>query len=264
MGMPAHIGGMRSRYGSSSRHRGTPIGDSRTEQGEAARLRNDIAGCLAASATISRQPSPADSWSPSPASFVTNDLMRLPLGILTGVGFIDAGVYCGDALVRDDHWTVPRRRPNRASVAATAIALVALWLFDRVRSRPRRECHATLCLELEGASPSESQIRRMLETAGLAIARTQIALSAARKHRELLFDLLAYRSRMRLRIRPLSKRLRRKRGWQGWNGNGYSDRCRHRRMSVGAWADLSMIEPIRVRLGVLRVSCSARRRSRGV
>jgi hypothetical protein len=68
-----------------------------------------------------------------------------------------------------------------------------LWLLNWIESRLRRECRATLCIELDGVSPSESEIRCTLEIAGLGIARTQITLSAAGKHREVMFDLLEYR-----------------------------------------------------------------------
>jgi putative Mg2+ transporter-C (MgtC) family protein len=184
---------------------GLLIGYNRTEQGKAAGLRTTLLVCLAASFAMIQVNLLLPTAGRAPDSFVTNDLMRLPLGILTGVGFIGAGV-----IVRRDNIVVGVTTAATLwyvtviglclgggqiglGVAATAIALVALWLLNWIESRLRRECRATLCIELEGASPSESQIRRMLETAGLDIARTQITLSAAGKHRELRFDLLEYR-----------------------------------------------------------------------
>jgi putative Mg2+ transporter-C (MgtC) family protein len=184
---------------------GLLIGYNRTEQGKAAGLRTTLLVCLAASFAMIQVNLLLPTAGRAPDSFVINDLMRLPLGILTGVGFIGAGV-----IVRRDNIIVGVTTAATLwyvtviglclgggqiglGVAATAIALVALWLLNWIESRLRRECRATLCIELEGVSPSESQIRRMLETAGLDIARTQITLSAAGKHRELLFDLLENR-----------------------------------------------------------------------
>jgi putative Mg2+ transporter-C (MgtC) family protein len=119
----------------------------------------------------------------SPDSLVTTDLMRLPLGILTSVGFISAG-----AIMRRDNIVVGVTTAAtlwyvtviglclgggqiEVGVAATVIGVLALWLLNLIESRLRRECRASMCIELEGASLSESQIRRMLETAGLGIAK---------------------------------------------------------------------------------------------
>jgi putative Mg2+ transporter-C (MgtC) family protein len=206
MGMPVHIGW----------HEitlrliltviaGLLIGYNRTEHGKAAGLRTTLLVCLAASFAMIQVNLLLPTAGRSPDSFVTNDLMRLPLGILTGVGFIGAG-----AIMRRDDIVVGVTTAAtlwyvtviglclgggqiELGVAATAIGLLALWLLDWIESRLRRESRVSLCVELEGAGLSESQIRRMLETAGLGIVRTQITLSAAGKHREILFDLVEYR-----------------------------------------------------------------------
>jgi putative Mg2+ transporter-C (MgtC) family protein len=70
---------------------GQLIGYNRTEHGKAAGLRTTLVVCLAVSFCDDPEFAlPAAGRSPD--SFVTNDLMGVPLGILTGVGFIDAGV----------------------------------------------------------------------------------------------------------------------------------------------------------------------------
>jgi len=206
MGMPAHIGWQEIALRLVlTVIAGLLIGYNRSEHGKAAGLRTTLLVCLAASFAMIQVNLLLPTAGRSPDSFVTNDLMRLPLGILTGVGFIGAG-----AIVRRDNIVVGVTTAAtlwyvtviglclgggqiELGVAATAIALLALWLLNWIESQLRRECRATLCIELEGASPSENQIRRMLETAGLGIARTQITLSAAGKHRQLMFDLLEYR-----------------------------------------------------------------------
>lgn len=206
MGMPAHIGwheiALRLVLTVIA---GLLIGYDRTEHGKAAGLRTTLLVCLAASFAMIQVNLLLPTAGRSPDSFVTNDLMRLPLGILTGVGFIGAG-----AIVRRENivlgvttaatlWYVTviglclGGGQIELGVVATAIGLVALWFLNLIESRLHRECRATLCVEVEGVSPSESQIRRTLETGRLGIARTQITLSAAGKHRELMFDLIEYR-----------------------------------------------------------------------
>jgi putative Mg2+ transporter-C (MgtC) family protein len=141
----------------------------------------------------------------TPDSFVINDLMRFPLGILTGVGFIGAG-----AIIRRDNIIVGVTTAATLwyvtviglclgggqiglGIAATAIGLVALWVLHWLELRLRRESRAGLYIELEDASLTENQIRQMLEAEGLRIAGNQIALSSGGKHREISFDLLEYR-----------------------------------------------------------------------
>jgi putative Mg2+ transporter-C (MgtC) family protein len=70
---------------------GGVIGVNRGEHARPAGLRTTLLVCLAASVAMIL----VNLWLPTagkpPASFVTMDLMRLPLGILSGMGFIGAG-----------------------------------------------------------------------------------------------------------------------------------------------------------------------------
>src|SRR3984893_2209354 len=73
---------------------GVLVGLDRSEHGRPAGLRTTLLVCLAAAVSmiqanllLSTMGRPAD-------SFVTLDLMRLPLGILTGMGFIGGGRSC--------------------------------------------------------------------------------------------------------------------------------------------------------------------------
>jgi putative Mg2+ transporter-C (MgtC) family protein len=136
---------------------------------------------------------------------VTNDLMRLPLGILTGVGFIGGG-----AILRRDNivsgvttaatlWYVTviglclGGGQIALGVAATALGLAALWGLERFELRLRREHRASLPLVLEGGALTDDAIRRRLENAGLRIVGTRIAASKAGARREISFDLREYR-----------------------------------------------------------------------
>jgi putative Mg2+ transporter-C (MgtC) family protein len=134
-----------------------------------------------------------------------NDLMRFPLGILTGVGFIGAGAIIrrGNIIVgvttAATLWYVTviglclGGGQIWLGITAAAIGLIALWVLHWIELRLRRESRAKLYIALEDASLSENQIRQMLEAAGLRIAGAQITLSAGGKNREMVFDLLEYR-----------------------------------------------------------------------
>ncbi len=70
---------------------GVLIGYNRSEHGKAAGMRTTLLVCLAACVAMLQVNFLLPTAGRSPNSFVMNDLMRLPLGILTGVGFIGAG-----------------------------------------------------------------------------------------------------------------------------------------------------------------------------
>lgn len=184
---------------------GLLIGYNRTEHGKAAGLRTTLLVCLAASIAMIQVNLLLPTAGRSPDSFVMNDLMRLPLGILTGVGFIGGG-----AIIRRDNiivgvttaatlWYVTviglclGGGQIELGVIATAIGLIALWVLQWIELRLRQQRRASLCVEWEGGGLSENTIRRMLETAGLIVTGTRMTLSASGSHREIVFDILEYR-----------------------------------------------------------------------
>lgn len=67
------------------------IGMNRSKHGRAAGLRTSILACLAACIAILQVNLVLPLAGRSPDSFIMNDLMRLPLGILSGMGLIGAG-----------------------------------------------------------------------------------------------------------------------------------------------------------------------------
>lgn len=79
---------------------GAAFGVNRSESGKAAGLRTTILVCLAACLAMLQANALLAQTGKSPSSFAVLDLMRLPLGILTGMGFIGAGaVLRKDGLV---------------------------------------------------------------------------------------------------------------------------------------------------------------------
>jgi len=183
---------------------GLLIGYNRTEHGKAAGLRTTLLVCLAASVAMIEVNLLLPTAGRSSDSFVMNDLMRFPLGILTGVGFIGGG-----AIMRRDDIVVGVTTAATLwcvtiiglclgggqiglGVTVTAVAMVALWLLQWIEARLRRERRASLYVEVEGGELNEDVIRRLLETAGLRITGSRMSVSASGAHREIAFDMLEY------------------------------------------------------------------------
>src|ERR1700733_12134943 len=78
---------------------GILIGVNRSEHGHAAGLRTTLLVCLAASLSMLQVNLLLPMAGKTSSSFAVMDLMRLPLGILSGMGFIGAG-----AIVRKDNF----------------------------------------------------------------------------------------------------------------------------------------------------------------
>jgi putative Mg2+ transporter-C (MgtC) family protein len=70
---------------------GFALGYNRSEHGKAAGMRTTVLVCLAASVAMIQVNVLLSMVGRAPNSFVMNDLMRLPLGSLTGMGFIGGG-----------------------------------------------------------------------------------------------------------------------------------------------------------------------------
>ena len=70
---------------------GSLIGINRSEGGHSAGLRTTLLVCLAASVAMIQTNLLLPMTGKTPESFAVLDLMRLPLGILTGMGFIGGG-----------------------------------------------------------------------------------------------------------------------------------------------------------------------------
>jgi putative Mg2+ transporter-C (MgtC) family protein len=111
----------------------------------------------------------------SPDSFAVLDLMRLPLGILSGMGFIGAG-----AIVRKG--SLGRGLTTAATLwfvtvlglcfgggqislglAVLALGVLVLGGLKRLESRWKQDRHATLSLKVDTGGPTEGRAHRQLE-----------------------------------------------------------------------------------------------------
>jgi putative Mg2+ transporter-C (MgtC) family protein len=160
---------------------GAIIGYNRTEHGKPAGLRTTMLVCPAASIamlqmnyllTLSGRPTD---------SFVMNDLMRLPLGILTGVGFIGGG-----AILRKDNLVIGVTTAATLwyvtvvglcfgggqmllGWAATAVGFLVLYALKRVEDSMVNEQDARLSVVVSNQGPGESEIRARLDSAAIQI-----------------------------------------------------------------------------------------------
>lgn len=172
---------------------GAVIGYNRSEYGKAAGLRTTMLVCLAASVAmllanllLPLAGRPAD-------SFVTADVMRLPLGILTGVGFIGGGAI----LRRRDIVTGVTTAATLWFVSvvglcfgagqillgatATALGALVLWGLKWFDNRMRAEFRARLSVALAEAGPPEDAIRKILADGALAVKSIAVEIAGQRR-----------------------------------------------------------------------------------
>jgi putative Mg2+ transporter-C (MgtC) family protein len=168
---------------------GALIGFNREAHGQAAGLRTTILVCLAASVAMILANMMLTLEGKTESSFVRTDVMRLPLGVLTGVGFIGGGaILRRDGLIAGvttaaTLWLVTviglcfGAGDVWLGVAATAISLVVLWAFKWIDDLTPRTQRALLILTADGAIPVE-QVRDLASSSG-CIVRLREQRSAA-------------------------------------------------------------------------------------
>ncbi|HTU27005.1 MAG TPA: MgtC/SapB family protein [Pirellulales bacterium] len=177
------------------------VGYNREEHGRAAGLCTMILVSVAAAVSMIQVNFLLPTGGRQSDSFIMMDLMRLPLGILSGMGFIGAGAILrrGDAVVgvttAATLWfvTVMGLCFGGGQLVLGAgmlgIALVVLWLLKWIERRIIEERTATLRLRTTADGPSETAIRDMLHAAGFHIASCQIGYAERAKVRQISYEL---------------------------------------------------------------------------
>ncbi len=157
------------------------IGLNRDEQGHPAGIRTTMLVCLAAALAMVQVNLMLPMSGKTPSSFAVMDLMRLPLGILSGIGFIGAGV-----ILKREHsvtgvttaatmWFVTVLGllfgGGQLVLGSTggAIGIVALWGLKRVEGFLPREHRGVVQLRLNAEAPDEATLRDLLRKAGYSI-----------------------------------------------------------------------------------------------
>ena len=168
---------------------GAVIGYNRGEHGKAAGLRTTLLVCLAASLAMLQVNYLLPLAGRSSDSFVMNDLMRLPLGILTGVGFIGGGAI----LQRRDlvvgvttaatlwYVTVIGLCFGGGQIllgwVGTAIGCLVLWGLKWLEGLMAKEHEVKLVVMVDEAGPAESEIRRRLADSAIEVIETDLTAS---------------------------------------------------------------------------------------
>jgi putative Mg2+ transporter-C (MgtC) family protein len=159
---------------------GAIIGLNRGERGHVAGLRTVILVSLAACVSMLQVNALLSMQGKGATSFVVMDLMRLPLGVLSGMGFIGAGAILkrGSTVLgvttAATLWlmTIVGLCFGGGQLAlggvATGIAGVVLWAMKRVDVRLPRDHRAALAVAASKAEGLDERIRAALGRAGFA------------------------------------------------------------------------------------------------
>ncbi len=174
------------------------IGLDRDEHGKTAGMRTTMLVCLAATLAMIEANLLIGTAGKTPTSFIQLDVMRLPLGILSGIGFIGAGaILRRGELVRGlttaaTLWIVTvlgllfGAGLLRLGAVASVLTLCILWLLKRVEKYVPSVRTATLMLELspQAATPAlnETSLRQTLHDAGFHITSWKVQFAASHPH----------------------------------------------------------------------------------
>ena len=167
---------------------GIVIGYNRGEHGKAAGLRTTVLVCLAAAVAMLQVNYLLTLSGRSSDSFVMNDLMRLPLGILTGVGFIGGGAILrrGDIVVgvttAATLWFVTvvglcfGGGQLLLGWTATLVGCGVLWGLKWIESLMIVSRNARLTLTVDQDGPDETDIRRRTSDREVDIVEINLAI----------------------------------------------------------------------------------------
>jgi putative Mg2+ transporter-C (MgtC) family protein len=166
---------------------GVLIGFNRGEHGRPAGLRTTLLVCLAASVAMIQTNLLINTVGKKPDSFVVMDLMRLPLGILSGMGFIGAG-----AIVRRDNMVLGVTTAATLwfvtviglcfgggqiilGLVSLALGLVVLWGLKLVEGHTLQDRKAALKVTTDKAKPAEEEILARIKSAGFDVSALSVA-----------------------------------------------------------------------------------------
>jgi putative Mg2+ transporter-C (MgtC) family protein len=150
------------------------IGLNRDENGHPAGIRTTMIVCLAATLAMLQVNLLLPLAGKPSSSFVVMDLMRLPLGILSGIGFIGAGVIIkhegnvSGVTTAATIWLVTvlgllfGGGNLYLGIAGSLATFMVLWALKRIEKNIAHEYHGSLSLTLSGETPSEADLRGQL------------------------------------------------------------------------------------------------------
>lgn len=173
------------------------IGFNRGERGRPAGIRTTLLVCLAASIAMIQANLLMNTVGRAHDSFITLDLMRLPLGILCGIGFIGAG-----AIMRRDNLVVGVTTAATLwfttimglcfgggqislGLAALALGMAVIWGLKYGENLLRRDTRAVLTILTGHGEPGEDDIRQTIERGGCDVVCWGVSYNDRGKQREI-------------------------------------------------------------------------------
>ena len=166
---------------------GLIIGFNRGERGHAAGLRTTVLVCTAAAVAMIQANLLLATTANAEGHTITLDLMRLPLGILSGIGFIGAGAILRRGEMIRGVTTAATMWLTTViglcfgggqiglGLAASAIAIGTLWVLRHAESYVQKDGHGTLIVELTGGEIEALPVIPLVEEAGFHIQSRRVA-----------------------------------------------------------------------------------------
>ena len=176
---------------------GALIGFNRGEHGAPAGLRTTMLVGLAASVAMIQTNLLLPSSGRASDSFIMMDLMRLPLGILSGMGFIGAGAIIhknnlvGGVTTAATLWYVTvMGLCFGGGQIVLGLIMLGLGVFTLsglkwFEARWRQDRHASLSVTVGIEGPTDKEISKILQDNGFKIASLAVNYTEGLKYREL-------------------------------------------------------------------------------
>jgi putative Mg2+ transporter-C (MgtC) family protein len=170
---------------------GILVGADRDERGKAAGIRTNVLVSLAASLSMILANGLLGTAGKSGSSFVQLDMMRLPLGILSGMGFIGAGVILrkGEMVIgvttAATLWTVTMLGLcfGAGKILLGSIGLLltlsTLWVLRLVEAHLSQEQRGSLCLVTADEELS-NELRGLVKQSGMEVHSWSVDVSRER------------------------------------------------------------------------------------
>jgi putative Mg2+ transporter-C (MgtC) family protein len=164
------------------------VGLDRDERGKPAGIRTNVLVCLAASLSMILANGMLGTSGKNASSFVQLDLMRLPLGILSGMGFIGAGAILrkGEMVLgvttAATLWMVTMLGlcfgTGKILLGAIGllITLLALWGLKVVERHLSQEKQGSLCVVTTGEELSK-ELRDLVKLSGMRVHAWSVDVS---------------------------------------------------------------------------------------
>ncbi|WP_454887421.1 MgtC/SapB family protein [Sphingomonas oryzagri] len=211
---------------------GLLIGYNRSERGHAAGLRTTTLVCLAASVSMIQMDMLLAVDGKGPSSFSVMDVMRLPLGILSGMGFIGAGAILrrGDIVTgvttAATLWVVTviglclGGGQLGLGITASLLVFAILRFLKRFDMMVKREHRANLIVTGELSALSRDELKEAMERDGITSSYAGGDYKAATDEMTLTFDVRWHARATADEPRELVDRIRRLPGvrslkWEG-------------------------------------------------